>query len=379
MGGPTVGIVGAGQLARMLHESASALGINTVVLANRRDESAAQVAAGVEIGSPDDLEALRRLARRCDVMTFDHELVEPAHLAALVAEGIVLRPGPGTLEVAVNKLEQRARFGAADLPVPAWTRATDVAAAESFGAKHGWPVVVKAARGGYDGRGVWICEDAAAVEAVPRMGDGGVFVVEEFLPLERELAVLVARRPGGEAAVYPVLETVQKDGVCHEVIAPAPVDEQVAAEARRVGERVAEVVGSIGNLAIELFVSDGRVLINEIAARPHNAGHFSIEGCVTSQFENHLRGVLDWPLGSTALVAPAVVMVNAFGNEALPDPVAKIPGAMAVEGAHVHWYGKGSRPGRKLGHVTTLGTTVEEALARARRAAHMLDPREMPE
>ncbi len=361
----------------MLHESASALGINTVVLANAADESAAQVAAGVEIGSPGDLEALRRLARRCDVVTFDHELVEPTHLAALVDEGFVLRPGPETLEVAVNKLEQRTRFEAAGLPVPAWARATDEATVWSFAAEHGWPVVVKAARGGYDGRGVWICADGTAVKAVPRMGDGGVFVVEEFLALERELAVLVARRPGGEAAIYPVVETVQREGVCHEVIAPAPVDDAIAAEAQRIGVRVAEVVGSVGNLAIELFVSGGRVLINEIAARPHNAGHFSIEGCVTSQFENHLRAILDWPLGSTTLMAPAVVMVNAFGNETVPEPVAKIPEAVAVEGAHMHWYGKGSRPGRKLGHVTTLGTTADEALARARQAASVLDPREM--
>lgn len=377
MPAPVVGIVGAGQLARMLHEAASALGINTVVLANSHDESAAQVAAGVEIGSPDDLDALLRLARRCDVVTFDHELVNPEHLAALADEGHVLRPGPGTLEVAVNKLEQRRRFEAAGLPVPAWAKATQAVEITRFAERHGWPVVVKASRGGYDGRGVWICASPDEVTAVARMDAGGVFVVEEFVVLEQELAVLVARRPGGETAVYPVVETVQRDGVCHEVVAPARVGEELAAKARQIGEAVAAEVGSTGNLAIEMFVTDGKLLINEIAARPHNAGHFSIEGCVTSQFQNHLRGVLDWPLGDTALVAPAAVMVNVFGNGKVADPAGKIREATAVSGAHVHWYGKGSRPGRKLGHVTTLGPTADEALARARAAAFALDPREM--
>jgi 5-(carboxyamino)imidazole ribonucleotide synthase len=362
----------------MLQEAASALGIGTVVLANSRDESAAQVAAGVEIGSPDDLAALRRLAARSDVVTFDHELVEPGHLAALAGEGHVLRPGPTTLEVAVNKLEQRRRFAAAGLPLPAWARAEAPGDIEAFAREHGWPVVVKAARGGYDGRGVWVCAGRADVADVPRLGDGGVFVVEEFLALERELALLVARREDGESAVYPVVETVQRDGVCHEVIAPAPIGDDISAEARRIGEAVAEAVGSSGNLAIEMFVANGRVLINEIAARPHNAGHYSIEGCVTSQFENHLRAVLGWPLGSTALVAQAVVMVNIFGNALMADPVARIPDVLGVEGAHVHWYGKESRPGRKLGHVTALADTVEKALATARQAAAALDPREMP-
>jgi len=359
----------------MMHQAAIGLGVETVVLAANPAESAAQVAHGVEHGAPDDLDALRRLARRCDVMTFDHELIEPAHLAALEAEGAVLRPGPGTLEVAVNKLEQRRRFGAAGLPLPAWRVVSDADGVIAFAEVHGWPVVVKAARGGYDGRGVWVCAKGAEAAAIPRMGAGGVFIAEEFVTLDAELAVVVARSADGSHRVYPVVDSVQEDGICHEVVAPSRQPPDVQREALRTAEGVAEVVGGTGNLAVELFVSGGRVLINEIAARPHNSGHLSIEGCVASQFENHMRGVLGWPLGDTSLMAPAAAMVNVLGNAAVPDPALKIPAALAIPGAHVHWYGKESRPGRKLGHVTALAATPEEALGTARRAAAILDPR----
>lgn len=372
---PTVGIVGAGQLARMMHQAAIAIGVDTVVLANGPDESAARVAAGVEIGAPSDLAALERLAARSDVVTFDHELVDPGHLHALEAAGHVLRPGPRTLQVAVDKLEQRRTFEAAGLPLPAWARAESARDVDRFAETQGWPIVLKAARGGYDGRGVWICNSAGEVAEVPRMDAGGLFVVEQFVPIDQEMAVLVARTPGGEMSVYPVVETLQLDGICHEVVVPARQPGEILRRAEDIGRQVAETVGSIGNLAVELFVSRGRVLINEIAARPHNAGHFSIEGSVTSQFENHLRAVLGWPLGSTALEAPAAAMVNIFGNANLADPASQIPEALGVRGAHLHWYGKSPRPGRKLGHVTALAATVEEALAIARRAAYHLDPR----
>jgi 5-(carboxyamino)imidazole ribonucleotide synthase len=371
---PTVGIVGAGQLARMMHQAAVALGVDTAVLANAADESAARVASGVELGSPDDLDALRRLARRSDVVTFDHELVEPAHLAALESEGHVLRPGPATLEIAVNKLEQRRRFAAAGLPLPGWAEARTTGEVRDFAASNGWPVVIKAARGGYDGRGVWVCRDETEVATVPRLGDGGRFIVEAFVTIDQELAVNVARSANGETRVYPVVDSLQRAGVCNEVVAPSRQPEAIQRQALHIGFAVSQLVGGAGNLAIELFVSDGRVLINEIAARPHNSGHFSIEGCVTSQFENHLRGVLGWPLGDTRLVAPAAVMVNVFGHTSSPRPELNLPEAVAVEGAHLHWYGKTSRPGRKLGHVTTLGADPDSALATAREAAAILDP-----
>lgn len=367
-----VGVVGAGQLARMMQQAAIGPGIELTVLANTPDESAAQVTPRHVLGSPDDLDALRRLAESVDVVTFDHELVEPAHLEALVAEGHVLRPGPETLGVAVNKLEQRERFAAAGMPLPAWAAARGQADAATFAREHGWPVVVKSARGGYDGRGVWICNDEAALDDVPWDGVPAGFVVEEHVAIERELAGLVVRRPGGELRLYPMVETIQRDGICHEVVAPARVPDSVATEAERITREIAQTVGSVGNLAVELFVTGERVLINEIAARPHNSGHFSIEGAETSQFENHLRAVLDWPLGETGLRAPAAAMVNVLGSEAVPDSAAMLGEAHAIEGAHVHWYGKASRPGRKIGHVTALGDDRETALGIARSAAAIL-------
>lgn len=368
---PRVGIVGAGQLARMMHQAAIGPGIDIVVLANSDEESAAQVARHRVIGSPDSLDSLRELASAVDVVTFDHELVDPGHLHTLEQEGHVLRPGPETLGVAVNKLEQRQRFRDAGLPLPAWSRANDATSARAFADEHGWPIVVKSARGGYDGRGVWACSTPDSLNAVPWKAVEAGFVAEEFVAIERELAALVVRRPSGESRMYPVVETVQRNGICHEVVAPARCEPSIREEAQRIAERVAEVVGSVGNLAIEMFVTNGRVVINEIAARPHNSGHFSIEGCVTSQFENHLRAVLDWPLGSTSMTAPAAAMVNVLGDERFPKPERQLDQAIAVEGAHVHWYGKASRPERKLGHVTALAETSEAALSTARHAAGM--------
>ncbi len=360
----------------MMCQSAIPLGIETVVLANTLDESAAQVCANVVLGSPDNLADLQKLAKRVDVVTFDHELVDPEHLAVLTRAGHKLRPGADTLAIAVDKLRQRTAFTEAGLPVPPWIEASTIERALSFGEQHGWPFVIKAARGGYDGRGVWVCETADAVRNLFHAHPNGRFLCEAFVPIEKELAVLVTSSANGDRKVYPVVESVQRNGVCCEVFAPAPVEPAIAAEAERIGIAVAELVGSIGNLAIELFVADGKVLINEIAARPHNSGHFSIEGSVTSQFENHLRGVLGWPLGSTELVRPAATMINVFGHEHLADPESAIPVALEVEGAHIHWYGKGSRPGRKLGHVTTIGETLAETTSVAKRAAAQLGEQE---
>lgn len=371
-----VGIVGAGQLARMMCQAAIPLGIETVVLANTLDESAAQVCANVVLGSPNNLADLQNLAKRVDVVTFDHELVDPEHLAILTRASHKLRPGPETLAIAVDKLRQRTVFSEAGLPVPPWVEAATIERAAAFGEEHGWPMVVKSARGGYDGRGVWVCQSAEEVRALFKEHPTGRFLCEAFVAIETELAVLVASSATGERRVYPVVESVQRDGVCCEVYAPARVDPAIAAEAERIGLAVAELVGAIGNLAIELFVAGGTVLINEIAARPHNSGHFSIEGAVTSQFENHLRGVLGWPLGSTALAHPAATMINVFGHEHLPEPSDAIPDALEVPGAHVHWYGKDSRPGRKLGHVTAVGVDLLKTTDIAKRSAAQLGEQE---
>ncbi|MEX1022162.1 MAG: 5-(carboxyamino)imidazole ribonucleotide synthase, partial [Dehalococcoidia bacterium] len=314
----------------------------------------------------------------CDVVTLDHELVDLDAIDAIAAAGGIVRPGAATLAYAKDKLHQRTRFLAAGLPVPAFGETRDAAAIERFAERHGWPVVAKAQRGGYDGRGVWILDgpDAAERLAAESAELGVALLVEEHVAIRQELAVLVARRPSGETVVYPVVETVQRDGICHEVLAPAAVPPDVAAEARAIGERIAELTDAAGIIATELFLAeDGRLLVNEVATRPHNSGHFSIEGCATSQFENHLRGVLDWPLGPTDLRAPSVVMANLLGrdSEILAPRLASM--LAAEPGAHPHLYGKEVRPGRKVGHVTVLGDDAAQTRARALRAAAMLTGR----
>jgi phosphoribosylaminoimidazole carboxylase PurK protein len=371
---PIVGIVGAGQLARMTVQAAIPLGLSVRLLAARADDGAAQVWPDVVVGSPGSLGTLTAFAEGCDVLTFDHELVDPAHLAALEAAGHCLRPSAAAHRFAQDKGYQRQEFAALGLPVPAHRLVSGEADILAFAEEHGWPVVLKARSGGYDGRGVWIARSATEARSLFRQVTGGAvrLMIERWLPIEKELAVLIARRPGGEAAVYPVVETVQVNGICHEVLAPAPVDRALAAEAERLASRVAAVTGAVGILAVEMFLADGRLTINEIAVRPHNSGHFSIEGAVTSQFENHLRAVLDLPLGETAPAAPNAVMVNVLGGPSRTDPRQNLRAALAVPGVHVHLYGKEPRPGRKIGHVTAVGDDLAEARERARHAAALL-------
>ena len=367
--GPTVGISGGGQLAWMLLPAAARLGLPTVLLAGR-DDPATALCCEVEVGTP-NAEGLRRLGDRCDVLTVEHELVDRGTLAALASEGKEVWPSAATLDIANDKLRQREVLGVAGVPLAPWIRADGRADLESYVALHGTSLTCKRPSGGDDGRGVWFVTGVDAAAAVLDDVDGPL-LVEPQLPFERELAVLVARRPGGQTVVYDPVQTVQEDGMCREVLLPAPVEPAVADEARRIGLLVAETVGSVGMLAIELFQVDGKVLFNEIAARPHNAGHVTIEGAVTSQFENHLRGICDLPLGSTATRAPAA-MVNVVGEHG--DPRDRIAQALQVDDVAVHLYGKGPRPGRKLGHVTAVtavGDHVDDAVRRARRAAAIL-------
>lgn len=358
----------------MMVQAATPLGITVRLLAAAPDDSAAQVCPNVSVGPPNSPEGMDALAAISDVITFDHELVDVSQLQRLEAAGHRLHPSAATVAIAQDKQQQRERFTAAGLPGPAWELVTDADAIACFAERHGWPVVAKAARGGYDGRGVWVLDgEPAARELVQRTRAAGVpLLVEAWVPIEREIAVLVARSPSGEMVVYPVVETVQRDGICHEVLAPAPISPVLAEEARRLALAVAEVVGVTGILAVEMFVSGGSVLINEIATRPHNSGHLSIEGSVTSQFENHLRAVLDWPLGRTELTAPAAVMANVLAGPETGSLTDALPDALRVPGVHVHLYGKAPRPGRKVGHVTVLGDDLTEARERATRAAALL-------
>lgn len=371
---PRLGMVGGGQLARMSCQAAIPLGLTLRVLAERADDSAALVAGDVEVGAPGDVEALRRFAAGCDVVTFDHELVPPEVLQALANDGVTLRPSSEALLFAQDKLHQRTRFAAAGLPVPAFAPIATGEDAAAFGAAHGWPVVLKATRGGYDGRGVWVARDAEDAQRIAGevLASGVTLLAEAFVPIEREVAVLVARSANGQLAHYPVVETVQVDGMCREVLSPAPIPQPLASEAHRLAAEIATLTSAVGILALELFVTPSGLVVNEVALRPHNSGHFSIEGCATSQFENHIRAVLGWPLGHTTPAAPFVATVNVVGGGSGADPRANLPAALAVPGAHVHLYGKGPRPGRKLGHVTALGTDAREVIERTRRAAAML-------
>jgi 5-(carboxyamino)imidazole ribonucleotide synthase len=374
----TVGIVGAGQLARMLCEAASALGIGTVVLAARPDDAATPVAGDVAIGDAGDPASLASLARRCDVVTFDHELVDLDALATLEASGVVVRPSSRALAAAVDKAHQRRTFFEAGLPVPTF-RILDGAASEDLASLRGLAEelgevpVVKAARGGYDGKGVVLTDEFdAAAEAVRRWRERGIAVVAEApCAFRAELATLVARRPGGEVVQWRAVQTDQLEGVCREVRVPGDVDDATARRGAELARRVAEHLGVVGVLAVELFDTADGLVVNEVAVRPHNSGHWTIEGATTSQFENHLRAVLDLPLGATDVVAPVICSVNVFGaaDGAAPGALAA---ALAEPTAKVHLYGKAPRPGRKLGHVTVVGADADDVAARAWRAAEAL-------
>ena len=372
---PVVGMVGGGQLARMTHQAAIALGQSLRILATSPEDGAAMVASDVHLGAPTDLDALMRFAKGCDVVTFDHEHVPGAHIRALAAAGITVYPSADALHYTQDKAAMRERLGALGLPVPRWRRVDTAADVADFGAEVGWPVVVKAVSGGYDGRGVWLVSDPE--EIAPQLAAGTPLLVEERVPLRRELAVQVARSPFGQVAVYPAVETVQSDGICVEVIAPAPgLSEELATAIQQLAIRIATELDVVGLLAVELFETSAGVVVNELAMRPHNSGHWSIEGARTSQFEQHLRAVLDYPLGECHLTAPVVVMANLLGT---PERVGgqsldeRLHHLFAAEpGVKVHLYGKQVRPGRKIGHVTALGDDLAEVRARAARAVKVL-------
>jgi len=374
---PVVGMVGGGQLARMTAAAAVGLGATFRVLAESPTESAALVTRNVALGSHLSLPDISAFASGCDVITFDHEHVPGGILADLESAGVLVRPGSAALRYTQDKLAMRDRLSALGVPCPRYASVSSAADVVEF-AGGSWPVVLKAVSGGYDGRGVWVCESAAEVEDV--VAHGVALLAEEFVPFRRELAALVARSPSGQGAAYPVVQTVQLDGICREVIAPAPgLDPDTAVEAEALALRIAAELGVTGLLAVELFEArDGRLLVNELAMRPHNSGHWTIEGARTSQFEQHLRAVLDLPLGSCAATATSgqfTVMANLLGGTD-PDVFDRYLHVMAADPAvKVHFYGKEVRVGRKIGHVTIVGAPgddVEELRDRARRAASYL-------
>ncbi|WP_448223094.1 5-(carboxyamino)imidazole ribonucleotide synthase [Gordonia iterans] len=395
-GMPTVAMIGGGQLARMTHQSAIALGQCLRVLAGSPDDPAAAVSADVVLGSHDDLDDLLRAAEGAVALTFDHEGVPLVHLRALEERGVAVRPPSAALQYAQDKMLMRARLAELGLPVPdfadlAGERAAAREALIAFGEAHGWQIVLKAVRGGYDGRGVWLIDpsagseqardEALAVFDAADVVDGStVLMVEQKVAMRRELSAMIARSPHGQGAAWPVVETVQRNGQCAVVIAPAPdLDPEVAQRAQQMALGLADELGVVGDMAMELFeTDDGELLVNELAMRPHNSGHWTMDGAVTSQFEQHLRAVLDYPLGATAPLAGVVVMANVLGageapamsmDERLHHLMARMPEAK------VHLYGKAERPDRKVGHVNIVGRpgqSVDDVRERAERAAHWM-------
>jgi 5-(carboxyamino)imidazole ribonucleotide synthase len=377
-----VGIIGAGQLARMTIQAAIPLDIPIRLLAASPDDGAAKVAHDVTVGSPDDPDAAAAFAAGCDVVTFDHELVPPAVLDRLDAEGVTLAPSSATMRIAQDKRRQRELFAEAGLPQPRFGIANTAVDAVTHAEAIGFPVVLKAASGGYDGRGVWVCEDRGAVERVASelAGRGIIAIVEARVAIDREHAVVVARLDSGAITAYVSVETVQADGICRELVVTADdATRELNADAERIARQVAELTGVVGVLAVELFETGGRLLVNEIATRPHNSGHWTIEGSATSQFEQHLRAVAGLPLGTADATGPVVVTANVLGPANGSDPADRLAGSLRIAGAHVHLYGKTARPGRKLGHVTVVGTSVTGCREAAWSAVEALTGEPRPE
>jgi 5-(carboxyamino)imidazole ribonucleotide synthase len=367
----TVGVIGGGQLARMMIPAAINLGIDLRVLAENAGESADL--AVTQLGDYRNADDVLRFATGVDVVTFDHEHVPQTVLAALVAAGVAVRPGPAALQYAQDKLLMRERLSELGLPVPDWARVRSASDLEDFLADHGGIGVLKTPTGGYDGKGVRVVRSLD--DAADWLGSGDL-LVEQLVSFRRELAQLVARRPSGEVVAWPLVESVQRDGVCAEVIAPAPnATGKVAEVASSIAIAIAEQLDVTGVLAVELFeTTDERLLVNELAMRPHNTGHWSMDGAVTGQFEQHLRAVLDLPLGSTAQREPWSVMVNVLGGPASGSLADRYPAAMSDQpGVKVHNYGKDPRPGRKVGHVTASGSDLDDVVYRARAAAEFFE------
>ncbi len=372
-GFPVVGIIGGGQLARMCAAPAAELGITLSVLAEASDVAAALVVPSSPVGEYTDVETVRRFARDCDVVTFDHEHVPDRVLEALVADGVAVHPTPATLLHAQDKIVMRNALTSAGAPCPRWAAASTIEQVRDFAGDVGWPLVAKTPRGGYDGKGVLVAdrEEDLVDWLETAASKGEQLLLEERVPFVRELAVLLARSPSGQASVWPVVETVQTDGICTEVIAPAPglVDDD-ARRATVVGLDIAAALEVTGVMAVELFeLADGSVVVNELAMRPHNSGHWSMDGAVTGQFEQHLRAVLDLPLGSPRARAEWTVMGNVLGGDH-PDLYPTYRHLMARDPElKVHMYGKAVRPGRKIGHVNVSGSDLSDLRARARHAA----------
>ncbi len=361
-----LGIVGSSQIARMMHQSAVKLGITPRLFAERYDDSAAQAAPEAVFHHPDSLASF---AEDCEVLTFEHERLDMGLLQAMEENGALLRPGTKTLRAAFDKLHQRLILRNRGFNVPAFAQVRGPDDLLDFASAYGFPLVLKSVRAAPPGgRGVWIVEGRSQAMRVLAEHGEQELMAEEHQQIIKEIVVIVVRRPGGNSRCYPIAEVSSQDGIAREIRAPADLGNRLAAEARDLAKRLADDLDAVGVLAVEMFLTTEGLVINELAARPHNAGHFTIEGTPTSQFENHVRAVLDLPLGPTWSLAPAAVTVNVLGTIDGVDPAQHLPDALIIEGAHIHLYGKIPRAGRKLGHVTVLSDDMDQARELARRA-----------
>lgn len=373
---PRLGIIGAGQLARMTAIAAAQLGCEVVVLAAHQDEPACALAARRVLGERDDGAKLAQLAAQVDVVTLENEFVDARSLDALERQGVALFPSAACVRIVQDKFVQKSVLTANGVATPAFRAVASVAEVEQAGAELGWPLVLKARRNGYDGKGNATLHGADDIDAAWHRlsGGAGELYVEQWCPFVAEVAVIVTRGRDGECVVYPVSETLQRDHVCHRVMVPAALEDAQQAAVLELAERAVAAVDGVGSFGVELFLmADGSLLLNELAPRVHNSGHYTIEACACSQFENHVRAVFGWPLGSTAMRAPAAVMVNLLGSHAGPGRPQGLAEALAVPDIHIHLYGKTRvAAGRKMGHVTALGDSVDAARERAERGVAAL-------
>ena len=368
---PLVGIMGGGQLGRMMALAAIRMGLQVRFLSPTPSGSMQGLGEQI-VGDWHDPAVLKRFAEGCAVVTVESEWAPAEHIANMLPDHTALWPSPGTLSLIRDKGIQKNKLADAGLPVPLFTCCTHLEDAQQTAAAYGYPVLLKRLKGSYDGYGnATVHNENELAKAWPLLADEQGLMVEAWVPFVRELSVLVARRPGGKNVVYPVAYTEQRDHRCHAVVVPADIPSRVREQATEIGLAAVEAVDGVGITAVELFeLEDQSILINELAPRPHNTGHYSIEGCYASQFENHIRAILDWPLGCPDLREPAAVMINVLGHNASDHPrMTGFTDALAIEGAAVHIYGKEDvRAKRKMGHVTVTGTDAEEVRSRAERA-----------
>ena len=373
---PTIGILGGGQLGKMMAAEAVRMGIPPKLL-SPKDAGPMRPYSETHVGDWTDPDVLRPFMADCDVVTVESEWAPAEEASKVLPNKVSLWPSTRTLSLIKDKGVQKQHLSDAGCPVPEFECCETLDEALGVAEGFSYPVMLKQYRGAYDGYGNATAASADDLRAAwPDLAAEDGLMVETFAEFERELAVQVARRPGGEQVVYPVAYTEQRDHRCHAVEVPADIDDTVAEDARRIAQKAVSAVEGVGLIAVELFeMPDGRILVNELAPRPHNTGHYSIEGSHTSQFENHVRALLDWPLGATALRTPVAVMVNVLGTrEGSPPRTDGLPEALDVDGVSLHVYGKPDvRPGRKMGHVTALGHNRDDTRDRAEQAADAID------